>query len=247
MFVTRSEYDRGVNTFSPEGRLFQVEYALEAIKLGSTALGICFAEGVLLAVEKRTTSSLMEPASIEKIVEIDAHIGCAVSGLTPDARTMIERARTEALNYWFTYNEPMQVESVTKAVCNLAMQFGEGEDAEEGALSRPFGVALLVGGIDRKGPRATPYLFHADPSGTYFQYDAMAIGAGHEGAQTALRDSFHKGMTQAEAEKLALDILKQVMEEKITDTNIEVCSITIAGGYHVYSTAEVAEVMARIA
>lgn len=91
MFLTRSEYDRGVNTFSPEGRLFQVEYAIEAIKLGSTAIGICTSEGVVLAVEKRITSPLMEPTTIEKIVEVDKHIGCAVSGLIADSRTMIDR------------------------------------------------------------------------------------------------------------------------------------------------------------
>lgn len=91
MFLTRSEYDRGVNTFSPEGRLFQVEYAIEAIKLGSTAIGICTSEGVILAVEKRITSPLMESTTIEKIVEVDKHIGCAVSGLMADSRTMIDR------------------------------------------------------------------------------------------------------------------------------------------------------------
>jgi 20S proteasome subunit alpha 5 len=94
--MTRSEYDRGVNTYSPEGRLFQVEYAIEAIKLGSTAIGIQTSEGVVLAVEKRLTSSLMEPSGLEKIVEIDSHIGCAVSGLIADSRTMIDRARVEA-------------------------------------------------------------------------------------------------------------------------------------------------------
>lgn len=100
MFLTRSEYDRGVNTFSPEGRLFQVEYAIEAIKLGSTAVGIRTPHGVVLAVEKRITSVLLEPASIEKIVEIDSHLGCALSGLIADSRTMIDHARIEAQNHW---------------------------------------------------------------------------------------------------------------------------------------------------
>ncbi|XP_015750429.1 PREDICTED: proteasome subunit alpha type-5-like [Acropora digitifera] len=133
MFLTRSEYDRGVNTFSPEGRLFQVEYAIEAIKLGSTAIGIQTSEGVVLAVEKRITSPLMEPASVEKIVEIDSHIGCAVSGLIADSRTMVDKARVEAQNHWFTYNEQMSIESVTQAVSNLALEFGD-DDAREGAM-----------------------------------------------------------------------------------------------------------------
>lgn len=113
MFLTRSEYDRGVNTFSPEGRLFQVEYAIEAIKvslqnvdaekgfliykqLGTTAIGVQTSQGVILAVEKRVSSTLLEPSSIEKIMEIDEHLGCAVSGMTADARTMIEHARVAA-------------------------------------------------------------------------------------------------------------------------------------------------------
>jgi 20S proteasome subunit alpha 5 len=102
MFLTRSEYDHGVNTFSPEGRLFQVEYAMEAIKLGSTAVGIQTSEGVILAVEKRISSTLMESSSVEKIMEIDSHIGAAMSGLIADARTMIDHARVECqVNLFF--------------------------------------------------------------------------------------------------------------------------------------------------
>ncbi|NXF84935.1 PSA5 protein, partial [Eubucco bourcierii] len=191
---------RGVNTFSPEGRLFQVEYAIEAIKLGSTAIGIQTSEGVCLAVEKRITSPLMEPSSIEKIVEIDSHIGCAMSGLIADAKTLIDKARVE-----------------TQAVSNLALQFGE-EDADPGAMSRPFGVALLFGGVDEKGPQ----LFHMDPSGTFVQCDARAIGSASEGAQSSLQEVYHKSMTLKEAIKSSLVILKQVMEEKLNATNIEV-------------------------
>ncbi|KAI8423663.1 hypothetical protein MSG28_012711 [Choristoneura fumiferana] len=189
MFLTRSEYDRGVNTFSPEGRLFQVEYAIEAIKLGSTAIGICTSEGVVLAVEKRITSPLMESTTIEKIVE----------------------------NHWFVYNERMSVESCAQAVSNLAIQFGDSDDDSGTAMSRPFGVAVMFAGIDEKGPQ----LFHMDPSGTFVQYDAKAIGSGSEGAQQSLKEVYHKSMTLKEAIKSALTILKQVMEEKLSENNVE--------------------------
>ena len=96
MFLTHTEYDRGVTTFSPEGRIFQVEYAMEAIKLGSTSIGVCTKEGVILAVEKRLSSTLEEPSSVEKILEVDHHIGCAMSGLVADARTLVDKARVEA-------------------------------------------------------------------------------------------------------------------------------------------------------
>lgn len=241
MFLARSEYDRGVNTFSPEGRLFQVEYAIEAIKLGSTAIGIQTPGGVVLAVEKRVTSPLIEPTSIEKIMEIDEHIGCAMSGLIADSRTLIDKARVEAQNHWFTYNQRMSVESVTQAVSNLALQFGD-DDAESGAMSRPFGVALLFAGVDANGPQ----LFHMDPSGTFLQYDAKAIGSGSEGAQQALQEVYHKSMALAEANVEALKILKQVMEEKLTSTNIEVATVTPDKLFHMLSKDELEEIIKKL-
>lgn len=128
MFQTKSEYDRGVNTFSPEGRLFQVEYAIEAIKMGTTAVGITTKSGVVLAVEKRLTSPLLIPSSVEKIMEIDRHVGAAMSGLTADARILIDHARVESTNHWFSYNESIRIETLTQAVCDLALSFGEGSD-----------------------------------------------------------------------------------------------------------------------
>jgi len=242
MFLTRSEYDRGVNTFSPEGRLFQVEYAIEAIKLGSTVIGICTSEGVVLVVEKRITSPLMEPSTIEKIAEVDRHIGVACSGLTADSKTLIDRARLECQNHWFTYNEKMSVESVAQAVSNLAIKFGDSDD-DEGAMSRPFGVALLFAGADEKGPQ----LYHMDPSGTYVQYDAKAIGSGSEGAQQTLVEMYNKSMTLKEAVKTSLTILKQVMEEKLNSTNVEVSIVTPKDNFHMYSKEEVEEAIKDVA
>ncbi|KAJ1974917.1 proteasome component pup2 [Dimargaris xerosporica] len=236
MFLTRSEYDRGVNTFSPEGRLFQVEYAIEAIKLGSTAIGIRTSQGVLLAVEKRVTSSLLEADSIEKILEIDSHIGCAMSGLTADSRTMVDHARVEAQNHHFTYDEKISTKSVTQAVCDLALRFGEGAQGEKSIMSRPFGVALLIAGFDddaKEGEAAQ--LYHTDPSGTFVSYKAKAIGAGSEGAQTELEQEYYDGISLQEAEALALKVLKQVMEEKLSATNIQVAAVTPEHGFQVYS------------
>ncbi|CAH8842549.1 unnamed protein product [Trichobilharzia szidati] len=242
MFLTRTEYDRGVNTFSPEGRLFQVEYAIEATKLGSTGIGIKTAEGVVMAVEKRVNSTLIIPSSIEKIFEVDKHIACAVSGLVADARTLIERARTEAAHHWFVYNEKMTIEDVTKAVSNLALAFGD-DDMESGAMSRPFGVALLFAGVDERGPQ----LYHMDPSGTYIRYEAKAIGSGSEGAQQALQEIYHKNMTLHEGCKHALSILKQVMEEKLDSTNVEMATISIKDNYHLFQKHEVQAIIEEIA
>ncbi|KHJ41968.1 putative multicatalytic endopeptidase [Trichuris suis] len=234
MFLTRSEYDRGVNTFSPEGRLFQVEYAIEAIKLGSTAMGIQTKEGVLLVCEKRITSPLMEAHSVEKIMKIDSHIGCTTSGLIGDTRTLVDRARVEALNYWFVYGEQISVEGVTQAVSNLALEFGD--DDAEAAMSRPFGVAMLFAGVDKTGPR----LFNLDPSGTFIECSAKAIGAACESAQQCAK---LQEITLREAQLLTITILKQVMEEKVTSTNIEMSVINKKDGYVLLPKEELEELI----
>ncbi|KAH7642885.1 proteasome alpha5 subunit [Dermatophagoides farinae] len=233
MFMTRSEYDRGVNTFSPEGRLFQVEYAIEAIKLGSTAIAVKCTDGVILAVEKRITSPLMDVSATEKISEIENHIACACSGLMADARTMVDRARVETQQHWFLYNEKMSVESCTQAVANLAIQFGD-SDSEGSAMSRPFGLAILFAGFDENGPS----LYFMDPSGTYVSCEAKAIGSGCEGAQQALQEIYNKSMTIDEAIKSVMKILKQVMEEKLSSTNVEVAKVTREHGYHMLTKDE---------
>lgn len=135
-----------------------------------------------MAVEKRITSPLMEPTKVEKIVEVDRHIGCATSGLMADSRTLLDRARVECQNHWFVYDERMSVESCAQAVSSLAIQFGDSDDTGS-AMSRPFGVAILFAGIEN----GEPQLWHMDPSGTYIRYDAKAIGSGSEGAQQNLQ------------------------------------------------------------
>lgn len=209
--------------------------------MGSTAIGIKTSEGVVLAVEKRVTSTLIEPSSIEKIMEVDDHIACAMSGLIADSRTMIDKARVEAQSHWFTYDEKMSVESVTQSVSNLALSFGD-DDAEPGAMSRPFGVALLFAGIDKKGPQ----LYHMDPSGTFNEYEAKAIGSGSEGAQQSLQEVYHKSMTLKEACKHALTILKQVMEEKLNETNVEMATVTPQKKFHMFDKDELESVIKEI-
>jgi|TARA_B100000767_G_scaffold158566_1_gene148916 20S proteasome subunit alpha 5 len=238
MFMTRSEYDRGVTTFSPEGRLFQVEYAIEAIKLGSTAIAILTQEGIVLAVERRTQSPLMIPSSLDKIMEIDAHVACAVSGLTADAQSMVEHGRVQAQNHFFTYNESMPVRSLTQSLCALSANFGTDD---EDSMSRPFGVALLVAGHDVDNGYQ---LYHTDPSGTWTAYKAKAIGSGSEGAQTTLQEEYKDDMTLKEAENLALSTLKAVMEEKVNAANVDMASV--APKYEIYSKDRIKEIIERL-
>lgn len=221
-----------------------MEYAIEAIKLGSTAVGIQCNEGCVLAVEKRLSSPLLDPTSVEKIAEIDTHIGAAMSGLVADARTLVEHARVEAAYHTFTYAEPIGVESLTQAVCDLALSFGEGSDGDsEKRMSRPFGVALLLAGYDKLNGSQ---LFFSDPSGNFIRYKAKAIGAGSEGAQSNLEESYSETLTLEECEVLALSTLKQVMEEKIHNDNIELARVTPDKGFHIATQEEVSAVLARL-
>lgn len=184
------------------------------------------------------------PASIDKVAEIDAHVGCAMSGLTSDARTLVDAARAQCQSHAFSYNERMPVESVTQALCDMALRFGEDDDDGDGGgggMARPFGVALLLAGWDHT---AGPVLFQTDPAGTYVAYSARAIGSGSEGAQTALQDGWREDLTLAEAEVLALSTLKQVMEEKVTPTNVDIAAV--APVWRLYTPDEVKAVIERL-
>jgi len=222
MFLTRTEYDRGVNTFSPEGRLFQVEYAIEAIKLGSTAIGISTEEGCVLVSEKRITSPLLVSSSVRKIHEIESHLAVAVSGLIADAMTMVDKGRVEATNHEFSYEEPIPPESLTKSLSNLALQFGDDSGSQKNSMSRPFGVAVIVAGIHEGVAR----MYHLDPSGTFTECSAKAIGSASEGAMQQLEEQYHSQMSLFDASKISLTILKDVMEERLTKSNVEVWQVT---------------------
>lgn len=181
-------------------------------------MGIQTSEGIVLAVEKRSTSKLLVSASLRKIEKLDNHIYCAMSGVVPDARTLIDHARVQTQNHWFTYDEPMKVDTCVQSLCDLASGFGRG------GMARPFGVALLVAGVDENGPA----LYHLDPSGTYTKFMAKAIGSGSEGAQTTLKEQYNKSMTLQEAKDLAQDVLRQVMEERITEHNVEMLVLPLS-------------------
>merc|ERR1711948_182520 len=211
-------------------------------KLGSTAVGIRTNEGVLLAVEKRG-EALKIPSSIEKILEIDEHMGCAMSGLTSDARTLVDHARVEAQAHWFTYNERMPVESCVNSVADMALDFSDTNKDRKRVMSRPFGLALLVGGVD---PVDGPVLFNTDPSGTYTKYLAASIGNAQEGATGMLKEQYNQDMTLQEAETLALTVLRQVMEEKLTNKNIEVAVVGGDKKFHAFTTQELEDVIQRL-
>jgi proteasome alpha subunit len=210
-------YDRAITVFSPDGRLFQVEYAREAVKRGTTSLGVKSKEGVVLVVDKRPTSTLVEPKSIEKIFQIDEHIGAATSGLVADARTLIEKARIESQINKITYNEPIRVEILAKKICDMKQMY-----TQHGGV-RPFGSALIIGGANDSGCR----LFETDPSGALIEYKATAIGAGRQIAMEEFEKKYREDMTLEKAIELALDAVYEATEGKTTAESAEIAVITL--------------------
>jgi proteasome alpha subunit len=197
-------YDRAITVFSPDGRLFQVEYAREAVKRGTTTVGLKFKDGVVLIVDKRIASRLMEPKSIEKIFKIDRHIGCATSGLVADARILVDQARVIAQISKITYDEEMSVESLVKRICDYKQNY-----TQYGGV-RPFGTALLVAGVDDQGE----HLFETDPSGALISYKAGSIGAGRNAVMEVFEERYAEDMEMSDAVVLGLRALKKATEEE---------------------------------
>ena len=158
----------------------------------------------------------------------------------PPRRTLVNHARVECQNHFFTYDEPLKVSSCVQAVCDKKIKFGHGG---KDSVSRPYGVALLLAGCDKDG---SAHLYHTDPSGTYIEYKAKAVGVGQEGAQSELQENYNDNLTLEQAENLALNSLKQVMEEKIESENVQIATVTPADGFKIHSSGYVQEVMKRI-
>lgn len=208
-------YDRAITVFSPDGRLFQVEYAREAVKRGTTSIGIKCSEGIVLAFDKRTTSNLVEATSIEKIFKIDEHIGAATSGLVADARALVERARVEAQINKITYSEPIRVDSLSKKLCDMLQMY-----TQNGGV-RPFGSALIIGGVYDGSCK----LFETDPSGALIEYKATAIGSGRSAAMDIFEDQYKDDMNLNDAIKLALTAINEATEHETTANNVEIAVI----------------------
>ena len=215
-------YDRAITVFSPDGRLFQVEYAREAVKRGTTTVGIKFKEGVVLIIDKRIASRLIEPSSIEKIFKIDDRIGCATSGLVADARVLVDRARVEAQIHQITYNENISVEILVKKICDFKQNY-----TQYGGV-RPFGTALLIAGIDGTGA----HLFETDPSGALMAYKAGSIGAGRNQVMEIFEDKFKANMSADASIKLGLEALNEATEAELNAPAIEIGVVSTKEAFH---------------
>src|SRR3989338_8409099 len=196
-------YDRAITMFSPDGRLLQVEYAKKTVRQGSTAVGVVCKDGVLLVADKRLVDTLVVPESVEKIWQIDDHIGAAASGIISDARVLIERAQMRAQQNKVTFDSPIDASSIVKEICTLKQIC-----TQSGGL-RPFGVSILIAGIDEDGPK----LFETDPTGIFFQYKACAIGEGEVEVEDALHKEYSESITIDDALKLVVKSFVKLFED----------------------------------
>jgi len=205
-------YDRAITVFSPDGRLYQVEYAREAVKRGTTAVGIKCHEGVVLIVDKRVSSRLLEPSSIEKIFKIDEHIGVASSGLVGDARALVDRARIECQINRITYDEKIDVEALAKKLgdhMQTYTQFGG---------ARPYGTALLIAGVSDGECR----LFETDPSGTLLEYKATGIGIGRNAVMKVFEEEYDFETGINDCILLGIKALHDATEGKFDVNTVEI-------------------------
>ncbi len=208
-------YDRGITVFSPDGRLFQVEYAREAVKKGTTTIGLKYKDGVILIVDKRVSSRLVEPKSIEKIYDVDEHIGCATSGLVADARVLVDQARRDAQVHKITFGENVTVEGLVKKICDFKQNYTQYGGA------RPFGTALLMAGVDSLGI----HLFETDPSGALVAYKAGSIGSGRPVVMDIFEKEFEDDMKFEDAALLGLKALAAATEEELTPQALEMAVV----------------------
>ena len=205
-------YDRAITMFSPDGRLLQVEYAKKTVRQGSTAIALVCKDGVILVADKRIMDKLVIPESVEKIFQIDDHIGATASGILSDARVLIERAQVKAQQNRVTYDAPVDVLSVVKDVCSLKQIC-----TQSGGL-RPFGVSVIFAGVDGNG---TPKVFETDPTGIYFQYRATVIGEGEIEIEEILSKEYKADITIEDGLKLGIRALNKFLGKEFNVDRID--------------------------
>ena len=211
-------YDRAITMFSPDGRLLQVEYAKKTVRQGSTAIGISCKDGVILVTDKRLVDKLVVSESVEKIWQIDEHIGATASGIISDARVLIERAQIVAQQHRVTYDSPIDILSIVKDICSLK------QITTQSGGYRPFGVSILIAGVDNNG---SPKLFETDPTGIYFQYKATVIGEAEPEIEEILYKEYKDDISMDEGFKLAINALKKTLDKNYDPERVDAACVSV--------------------
>jgi len=216
--VSPQAYDRAITVFSPDGRLFQVEYAKEAVRRGATAMGLVCNDGVVLVAHKSSNAPLQLTEFMKKIFMIDKHMAATASGLVGDARRLVDIARVESQKHRMTYGEDANVEGIAKHLSDLAQVY-----TQYGGI-RPFGVSLLLAGYDSE-----PRLFEVDPSGALSGYYAAAIGSGRKEVEEYFEKEYKQGISIDDGIALAIRALRKSTEQKLKPVNLDIAIITKKG------------------
>ena len=216
--IDKMGYDRSITMFSPDGRLLQVEYAKKTVRQGSTAIGIACKDGVALLTDKRVTSKWMVPEAIEKMFKIDDHIAATAAGLIADARVLVDRAQLRAQQHAVTYDSKIDTLSIVKEMCDLK------QICTQSAGLRPFGVSMIVGGVEEDGEIR---LFLTEPYGLYFQYRVVVIGEGETEVGEVLNKKYRLNMPLDEGIKLGLSALKDFLKEEFNFDRVDAAYVDI--------------------
>lgn len=231
-----SEYSFSLTTFSPSGKLLQIEYALNRVADGRPALGIKAKNGVVLATEKKSPSPLVDESTLTKIENFSANVGCAYAGMPPDYRVLVRKGRKSAQQYYQTYRELIPVSQLVREEAAVMQEF-----TQSGGV-RPFGVSLMMAGYDDNGPQ----LFQVDPSGSYFGWKASAIGKNHVNAKSFLEKRYNDDIELEDAIHTAILTLKEGFEGAITAENIEIGIVGTDRKFRVLSVAEVQDYLGEV-
>lgn len=230
-------YSFSLTTFSPSGKLVQIEYALQAVSQGNTSLGIKASNGVVIATEKKMPSILVDDSALHKVQSLVKTAGMVYSGMGPDSRVLMTKGRKLAQQYYLTYHEHIPTQQLVKQLARVMQEY-----TQRGGV-RPFGVSLLVAGMDEDGK---PALFQVDPSGSYFSWKAAAIGKNMVNAKTFLEKRYNAELELEDAIHTAILTLKEGFEGQMTEHNIEI-GIADADGFRRLEPAEVKDYLDSIA
>merc|ERR1711935_202145 len=230
-----ARYDRAITVFSPDGHLFQVEYAQEAVRKGTPAVGVLGSEVIVLGVEKKATAKLQDARTVRKICRVDDHISLAFAGLTADARVLINKARTECQSYQLNLEDRVSVEYITKHVASVQQKY-----TQSGGV-RPFGISMLICGHDSDG---TPRLFQTDPAGTYSEWKANTTGRQSKTIREFLEKNYKDNASEKDCVTLTIQSLMEVVESG--SKNIEVAVLRPGQALQVLPEDEVEEYCKKI-
>ncbi|MDH3312817.1 MAG: archaeal proteasome endopeptidase complex subunit alpha [Nitrosopumilus sp.] len=229
MLPAQQGYDRAITVFSPDGRLYQVEYAIETVRRGTIAVGVKCKDGIIIAVEEKPRKLQISNIA-QKIFQIDDHVGVAAAGYIPDARSQVDNARFFSQSNKMIYDEPVEVETIAKHLADQCQQY------TQYAGVRPYGVALILGGV----VNSTPQLYLTDPSGTYISYDAIAIGSGSDQVTDFLEKTYKDDLSLDDAAVLAAAGIYLSSEDKESTSHIRMAHIkTETGLYELVSDEQI--------